>query len=124
VSPTFQLTMCHKAAANIGDAYVALAALTPDKQKYRVQGWWKVPKGQCANLGQFQRPGLFFFAMANNGDVTWSDKEPALCVNANAAFDYTLDPNVGRNCGPAEDAVGFFLIKVDDKYNAITFTLQ
>ena len=38
--------------------------------------------------------------------------------------DYTLDPNVGRNCGPAEDAVGFFLIKVDDKYNAITFTLQ
>jgi hypothetical protein len=122
VSPTFQLTMCHKAAANVGDAYVAIAALTPDKRQFRIQGWWKVPKGQCANIGQFQRPGVFGYAMA--GEYEWSDKDPALCVNLSAAFDYTFDPNVARNCGNAEDVKGFFMIKLEDKYNSITFSLN
>jgi uncharacterized membrane protein len=116
--------MCHKAGANYGDAYVAIAALTPDKRQFRVQGWWKVPKGQCVNLGQFQRPGVFAYANANSGDAEWSDPDPALCVNLSAAFDYTLDPNVARQCGNAEDVKGFFPIKVEDKYNSMTFNLN
>jgi hypothetical protein len=113
--------LCHK-AAKYGDAYVAIAALTPDKRQYRVQGWWKVPKGQCANVGQFQRPGVFAYAMA--GDAEWSDPDPALCVNLSAGFDYTFDPNVSRQCGNAEDVKGFFLVKIEDRYNSMTFNLN
>src|SRR5947209_141807 len=56
-----------------------------------VTGWWKIPKNQCANVGEFQRPGIFAYAMANAGRTWWGNAEPQLCVNLQAAFDYKFD---------------------------------
>jgi Protein of unknown function (DUF1036) len=124
VSKTFQLQICNKAAREVGDIYVALASVTPDRQMFRVQGWWKIPANQCVNLGEFQRPGVFGYGMAQGGQFYWSDPEPSLCVNLNAAFDYTFDPDVARQCGDGEETKGFFQIRIDDKNKTKTFTLN
>src|SRR5438128_569920 len=65
VSPTFAFSVCNK--GGVGDAYVSV--LYGTGAGYRVQGWWKVPQGQCSNIGSFNRPAVYLFGMA--GSYTW-----------------------------------------------------
>lgn len=124
-SHTFQLQMCTKGSRNVADVYLAIAAAaSPDGQSIEVQGWWKIPANGCVNLGEFQRPGIFAYAMARNGQVFWSNPEPQLCVNLNSKFSYTFNADASRQCASQEEAKGFFGISIDDKSKSKKFTLN
>jgi hypothetical protein len=127
----FQLQMCSHAPRQRADIYVATAAAAPppgqavaDGSVIEVQGWWRIPVNQCANLGSFPRPGIFAYAMALNGQVFWSNPEPQLCVNTSARFDYKFNPDIGRPCRGAEEAKGFFQVAIAPDSASKKFTLN
>jgi Protein of unknown function (DUF1036) len=116
--------MCNKASRNVGDIYLAIAGATrrSDGQTLiRVEGWWKLPANQCVNLGEYQRPGVFVFAMG--GGLSWSDPEPTLCVNLKTAFEYVFNPDLDRPCADVEQRRGFFPVRIDGKNRTVTFNL-
>jgi Protein of unknown function (DUF1036) len=130
-SRDFQLQICSHIARQGEDIYVATAAAalgegqaTANGGTIDVQGWWKIPVNQCVNIGHFPRPGIFAYAMAQNGQVFWSNPEPQLCVNLQAKFDYKFNPDVGRSCTGAETLKGFFAISIDANSISKKFTLN
>lgn len=111
-SPTFTYQVCNK--ANDGVVFVATVSIVG--QQFRAQGWTQVPQGQCASLGPFQRPSVWWYARATNG-ATWGKPDISLCVNLNGGFDYTWDGS-SRTCGQGETAVGFNKGDIAPQFNS------
>jgi uncharacterized membrane protein len=117
-SPTFAFSVCNK--GGVGDAFVSLLYGAPGG--FRVQGWWKIAANQCTNLGTFQKPAVYMFAMA--GQYTWSKQDTVQCVNSTAGFDYTIDGKTPRQCQAGEDLKGFLKIEVEPRYSSMEFSLN
>jgi hypothetical protein len=66
-SRTFLLRVCNKAEANYGTLDLATASLTPDLRHMRVTGWVLLPSSRCIDVGQFQKPGVYLYAMSGGG---------------------------------------------------------
>jgi len=118
VSPTFAFSVCNK--GGVGDAYVSV--LYGTGAGYRVQGWWKVPQGQCSNIGSFNRPAVYLFGMA--GSYTWSKQDSTQCVNMTAGFDYTMDGRTPHQCSAGEELRGFVKIDVEPRFGSMEFSLN
>jgi uncharacterized membrane protein len=123
ISPTFLFKICNKSTdARVADIFVAVVSVLGGGQ-YRNQGWWRVPKSECVDIGQFNRPGVFVHGMA--GDLYWGDAPPkgvSLCVNMSAGFDYTFA--AGRACAAGEEEKPFSPIEVQPQFNVMTYTLN
>jgi hypothetical protein len=117
-SPTFAFSVCNK--GGVGDAYISLLYGAPNG--YRAQGWWKVAQGQCTNVGSFNRPAVYMFAMA--GQYTWSKQDTTQCVNMTAGFDYTMDGRTPHQCTAGEELKGFVKIEVEPRYGSMEFSLN
>jgi hypothetical protein len=57
-SRTFLLRVCNAVEAQSGSVNLATASLTPDLSHMRVTGWVRIPRSQCVDVGQFQKPAL------------------------------------------------------------------
>jgi uncharacterized membrane protein len=122
-TPDFLLRVCHAAAAQVPDVFVAIVSVTDQKQ-YRAQGWWKIPKTQCVDIGKFIRPGVFMYGMAGaNASWSWSENDASVCVNMAAAFDYSWDGNE-RKCAAGEAVKNFFKVVVPPESPGIKFSLN
>jgi uncharacterized membrane protein len=111
-SPTFTYRICNK--ANDGPVFVATVSVVG--QQFRARGWIQVPQGQCAALGPFQRPSVWWYARAASG-ATWGKPVINLCVNLNGGFDYTWDGS-SRTCGQGEAMVGFNKADIAPQYDS------
>jgi hypothetical protein len=110
---TFQLKICNKASARVGDAYVSIISVVENGKQYRAQGWWRIPNAQCVDIGEFKRPGVFLHGIGCGGDCKWGSQKLVYCVNSGAGFDYSFA--AGRECGTGEALAGFFPVEVDDR---------
>jgi len=120
-TPNFQLKICNRAAARLGDAYVSIISIIENGKRYRAQGWWKIPNAQCVDVGEFKRPGVFLHGYACGGDCKWGNQKLVYCVNSKSGFDYSFDS--GRDCGPDEGLAGFFPLEVDNLQPVVTQNL-
>jgi hypothetical protein len=121
-TPTFKLKICNQGAAQIGDGYVSIISVVDNGKQYRAQGWWKIPNGQCVDIGEFKRPGVFLHGFACGGDCTWGGQKFVYCVNSKAGFDYSF--GTPRECGSGEALAGFFPIEVDNRQSVETVPLH
>jgi hypothetical protein len=118
-SPNFVFNICNQ--SDSPEIYIAVVSLAG--QRFRAQGWWKVPRGsQCTKIGDFQRPGLFVHAADTQGNV-WGQGDLQICANLNGSFDYTWD-GAKRNCNQNEEVIGFVKIELEPKYPGFSWTLK
>ena len=120
-TPTFVLRMCNK-TNDIPVIFVTTASIVG--QQFRAQGWTQVPQGQCAPVGSFQRPTVWWHGRAPNG-TTWGDNKSGidLCVNLNGGFDYTWDGSP-RQCGQGENSVPFMKLEIAPNVNTFDMSLN
>jgi hypothetical protein len=80
--------------------------------------------GQCAAVGTFQRPSVWWYGRAPSG-VWWGDDKAGidLCVNLNGGFDYTWDGS-GRSCAPEQIGVPFRKLDVAPTQNTFDMNLN
>src|SRR4051812_18705191 len=86
-SRTFLLRACNKTQPHHGTVDIAVASLTVDLRQFRVIGWVVLPNSSCIDVGQFQKPGVFLYAMTGTGAEIGGDGT-VLCVNTRDKFDY------------------------------------
>jgi hypothetical protein len=97
------LRICHKANKAADVAFIATVGIVGDQ--FRAMGWTQVRRGQCAVVGQFERPKAWWHARSQRGD-TWGRASVQICVNLRDQFEYTWQGS-GRDCQQGETLVGF-----------------
>ncbi|MFM8269595.1 MAG: DUF4189 domain-containing protein [Pseudomonadota bacterium] len=74
------------------ELYVAIRFF--ERNEFRTQGWWKVPRNKCSKLGPFpSEKGIYAFATTSSTDPDASEWRPTwsnelACINPETAFDY------------------------------------
>jgi hypothetical protein len=123
-SRTFLLRVCNKAEIQYGTLDLAIASLTPDLSHIRVTGWVLLRPSQCIDVGQFQKPGVFLYAMSGVG-AEMSGDATVLCVNTNEKFDYTFLVDASPPCPGNYSPKGFALVELPDlQVDGFTFTIE
>jgi uncharacterized membrane protein len=79
-SRTFLLRVCNKVEAQPGSINLATASLTPDLSHMQVIGWVRIPRSQCVDVGQFQKPGAYLYAMSGGGVAELAGQGPVLIL--------------------------------------------
>jgi hypothetical protein len=124
-SRTFLLRACNKAEARSGTVDLATASLTPDLRHMRVIGWVLLPKSRCVDVGQFQKPGVYLYAMSGEGVTELSGQGPVLCVNTKEKFDYTFVVDENPPCPTNHVPKQFVLLELPDaQVDGFTFTIE
>ena len=123
-SRTFLLRVCNKAEANYGTLDLATASLTPDLRHMRVTGWVLLPSSRCIDVGQFQKPGVYLYAMSGGG-AELAGQGPVLCVNAKEKFDYSFLLEGSPPCPANYTPKTFVLVELPDpQIDGFTFTIE
>ena len=102
-SPTFVLRGCNK-SNDVQLIFVAVVGIVG--KQFRAQGWGQLPRGQCVNIGTFNRPTVWWHARDPSGTTWGQPPDVDLCVNLNGGFDYSWGGS-GRQCQQGETAVPF-----------------
>jgi uncharacterized membrane protein len=124
-SRTFLLRVCNKVEAQPGSVNLASASLTPDLSHMRVIGWIQIPRSQCVDVGQFQKPGAYLYAMSGGGVAELAGQGPVLCVNTNEKFDYTFVVDGNPPCAASYVPKQFVLLELPDlQIDGFTFTIE
>jgi uncharacterized membrane protein len=124
-SRTFLLRVCNKVEAQSGSVNLATASLTPDLSHMRVTGWVRIPRSQCVDVGQFQKPGAYLYAMSGGGSAELAGQGPVLCVNINEKFDYTFAADGNPPCAASHVPKQFVLLELPDlQIDGFTFTIE
>jgi hypothetical protein len=123
-SRTFLLRVCNKAEAHSGTIDLATASLMPDLRHMRVTGWVLLPTSRCVDVGQFQKPGVYLYAMSGGG-AELAGQGPVLCVNTKEKFDYTFVVDENPPCPASHVAKQFVLLELPDlQIDGFTFTIE
>ena len=123
-SKTFLLRVCNNAEAHYGTLDLATASLTPDLRHMRVIGWVLLPRSRCIDVGQFQKPGVYLYAMSGGG-AELAGEGPVLCVNPKEKFDYSFVLEANSPCAPNYTPKRFVLVELPDpKLDGFTFTIE
>lgn len=123
--PEFDLSVCNKSQEPM--AFVAIGSRIskagPGEHETRVQGWWKVPQGQCTKIGKLPTPGFIFHARTV-GNVGWSGKiATQICVNLNDAFNATIGSSKpATECPSGQALIPFSFVGVPS--TSATFDLR
>src|SRR5262245_61338201 len=112
-SRTFLLRACNKAEAHSATVDLATASLTPDLRHMRVIGWVLLPTSRCVDVGQFQKPGVYLYAMTGRG-AELAGQGPVLCVNTKEKFDYTFVLDDNPPCPANHVPKQFVLLELPD----------
>jgi uncharacterized membrane protein len=124
-SRTFLLRVCNAVEAQSGSVNLATASLTPDLSHMRVTGWVRIPRSQCVDVGQFQKPGAYLYAMSGGGSAELAGQGPVLCVNINEKFDYTFAADGNPPCAASHVPKQFVLLELPDlQIDGFTFTIE
>ncbi len=120
-SQTFDYVFCNKTSIKV---FVAVAArVSPNDQRFKVQGWWTIPAGQCGNVGTFPRGWAYYYAEQDDpGTVYWGADDVQVCVNYPGPFERVLTPNY--SCGSNQTLQGFKGIFIDPNTGSMTVTLN
>jgi hypothetical protein len=92
-------------------------------QQFRAQGWAQVQRGQCVQVGIYQRPAVWFHARSPQGTHWVERPEVDVCVNLNGGFDYSW-PGDNRPCTQEETGAPFEKIEVGPQFNRFTLTMN
>jgi uncharacterized membrane protein len=123
-SRTFLLRVCNKTEMQYGTLDLAIASLTPDMGHIRVTGWVLLRPSQCVDVGQFQKPGVFLYAMSGGG-AEMSGDATVLCVNTKEKFDYTFLVDAYPPCPANYSPKGFALVQLPNlEVDGFTFTIE
>jgi hypothetical protein len=123
-SRTFLLRVCNKAEAHSGTVDLATASLMPDLRHMRVVGWVLLPSSRCVAVGQFQKPGVYLYAMTGRG-AELAGQGPVLCVNTKEKFDYTFVVDETPPCPANHVPKHFVLLELSDlQIDGFTFTIE
>jgi hypothetical protein len=123
-SRTFLLRVCNKAEAHSRAINLATASLTPDLSHMRVIGWVLLPTSRCVDVGQFQKPGVYLYAMSGES-TELAGQGPVLCVNTNEKFDYTFVLDHDPPCPAHHVPKQFVLLELPDlQIDGFTFTIE
>jgi hypothetical protein len=123
-SRTFLLRACNKTQPHNGTVDLAVASLTVDLQHFRVIGWVVLPNSNCIDVGQFQKPGVFLYAMTGTGAEIGGDGT-VLCVNTRDKFDYGFAVDAKPPCPANYVPKGFALLELPDlQIDGFTFTIE
>ena len=123
-SRTFLLRVCNKAETHYGTLDLATASLTPDLRHMRVIGWALFPSSRCIDVGQFQKPGVYLYAMSGGG-AELAGQGPVLCVNAKEKFDYSFLLEANPPCPANYMPKTFVLVELPDpQIDGFTFTIE
>jgi hypothetical protein len=123
-SRTFLLRACNKAEAHSGTVDLATASLMPDLRHMRVVGWVLIPSSRCVDVGQFQKPGVYLYAMTGRG-AELAGQGPLLCVNTKEKFDYTFVADETPPCPANHVAKQFVLLELPNlEIDGFTFTIE
>jgi uncharacterized membrane protein len=123
-SRTFLLRVCNQTQAHYGTLDLAVASLTADLNHIRVTGWVLLPPSRCVDVGQFQKPGVFLYAMSGVG-AEMSGNATVLCVHAKEKFDYGFLLDASPPCPAKYVPKGFVLVQLPDlRVDGFTFTIE
>ena len=123
-SRTFLLRVCNHAQAHYGTLDLAVASLTPDLNHIRVTGWVLLPPSRCVDVGQFQKPGVFLYAMSGVG-AEMSGNATVLCVHTKEKFDYSFLLDAFPPCPAKYAPKGLVLLQLPDLHvDGFTFTIE
>ncbi|MET0539101.1 MAG: hypothetical protein ABWZ64_14345 [Xanthobacteraceae bacterium] len=123
-SRTFLLRVCNKAEAHYGTLDLTTASLTPDLRHMRVIGWALLPSSRCIDVGQFQKPGVYLYAMSGGG-AELAGQGPVLCVNTKEKFDYSFLLEGNPPCPANYTPKTFVLVELPDhQIDGFTFTIE
>jgi uncharacterized membrane protein len=117
VPAEFVLTVCNKtkelALAAVGSR---IPQSGPGEHPTRVQGWWKVPPGECTNIGTLPDPGFLIHLRSARGMTASFKDRPSvpLCVNIKDAFTATVTSfkQETKQCPPEQALVTFHMFEV------------
>jgi hypothetical protein len=116
----FSLAFCNQSA--FGNVRVALLAqLLEDPQKWKILGWFAIPKDGCNLIGTFHGDRAYYYAEGKNGTVAWRARDTdqtasKQCIDRINAFQ--LD--AGGKCNSDQVAVNFIRMSVDPASAGIT----
>ena len=121
----FVLTVCNKSReltfAAVGSR---IPQSGPGEHATRVQGWWKVPPGECTKIGTLPDPAFLIHLRSPRGLTAPFKEKPAvpLCVNIKDAFTSTVSSfkQETKQCPPEQTLVTFHLFVVGQ---ATTYTV-
>jgi uncharacterized membrane protein len=123
-SRTFLLRVCNQAEMQYGTLNLAIASLAPDLGHIRVTGWVLLRPSQCVDVGQFQKPGVFLYAMSGVGAEMGGDAT-VLCVNTKEKFDYSFLVDAYPPCPANYIPKGFALVQLPNlQVDGFTFTIE
>jgi uncharacterized membrane protein len=120
----FALTVCNKSQEL---ALAAVGSRIPQsgggEHPTRVQGWWKVPPGECTTIGTFPDPGFLIHLRSARGVTATFKERPSvpLCANVKGDFTATVASlKQDAKCLPEQALVMFQMFVVGQ---ATTYTL-
>ena len=83
---TFLFRICNASA--VPAAAAVTSRVSPTDNRWVVRGWWIVNAGDCANIGNFPKGWIYFYAeQKDSGQIYWGGSAVQLCITYPGPFE-------------------------------------